>query len=307
MQFILFISLFWFTYVSSKFKKPSFSPYCLTRSLCKSACNCSATPNCTLLDLNKDFREKITFYINQIREIQTRAEPQPSGLRMLEYDEQLEELSSCWVSKCEIEYSDCFYSPRYSVTSQTVGYSTRKEPSLNLWYEIINTWLDEIRKLNVDMLLSFPAGEKGLNIHNFAQLLSDKVCHVGCSWSVSPNFVLLVCTFGPSGPLQSQPIYKTGIPCSGCPPGYECDKEKPFEHLCKNNHQRSSSSRLSSLAKNYISSRDTKAPGNKKKDNKKNTFANNPLAGIYFGLILLLGAVVVIFILGFACYCICCV
>lgn len=275
--------------------------------MCKPACNCSSAPNCSPLEMNDKMRQNIVSYMNQIREIQTKGEPQPAGLSMLEYDKQLEEISACWAMKCENEHSECFYTPRFSETSQNVGVRTGKERNINLWYDVINSWFGEIKTLNAGMLSNLPSGETGLKMHNFAQLLSERIRFVGCSWSVSPEWVLIVCTFGPRGPLQGQPIFKTGPPCSACSAGYECDYMKPFEQLCKRKDQRSSSSRLLPFSKGFFDKNEKKIAKTRKHEKKESTKnnLNHPWAGIYVLLLLLLVTVVILFVFGFAFYCIC--
>ncbi|XP_044755978.1 venom allergen 5-like isoform X2 [Coccinella septempunctata] len=286
MLFVLFLLLFWYQFAMINSQKPTFFPFCISRNFCKLACNCTAARYCSSLEMSDDLRQNITYYMNHIRDMQTKGRTKASSLSMLQYDHQLEEISSCWALKCENEFSECYYTPRFSETSQNVGIANRKEPSLNLWHEIISSWLGEMKYLTIESLHSLPPGEDGLKIHNVAQLLSERIFYVGCSWSMSPKFVLLVCTFGPRGPLPGQPILRTGIPCSACPFG-----EVPSSTVI----MPTPPSAFKPKARRKVSrAKRTRPLGNLK----------HPWSGIYIMLVVSLIAVTVISVVGFACYCI---
>ncbi|XP_044755963.1 peptidase inhibitor 16-like [Coccinella septempunctata] len=219
-----------------KLMKPSFIPYCTTRDRCQPACSCEILPNCELLNMDNTTRESILFYHNQIRGIQTRAEPQPGGMAMLKYDDQLEELSKCWAARCENDYSECFLSPNYPETSMSVTQlqlGKGQNPTNILWIQVINHWLGNTKYLSVETINSMPAGEKGEILRNYAQLMCDRILSIGCAWSKTEEILTCVCTYGPRGPMQGEPIYRAGTPCTLCPKNYACDNEKPFENLCK--------------------------------------------------------------------------
>lgn len=219
-----------------KLMKPSFIPYCTTRDRCQPACSCEIVPDCEVLSMDNSTRESILFYLNQIRDIQSKAEPQPGGMAMLKYSAELEELSKCWAARCEDEYSECFMTPTYQETSMSVTQiqlDQGEQPSNILWIKVLNYWLGNTKYLSVETLNSLPAGEKGESLRNYAQLMSDQILSVGCAWSKKDAFLTCICTYGPRGPLQAEPIYRAARPCTLCPISYACDNEKPFENLCK--------------------------------------------------------------------------
>ncbi|XP_044755970.1 ancylostoma secreted protein-like [Coccinella septempunctata] len=216
--------------------RPSFYPYCTTREKCQPACICEVYPNCVLLTMDETIRSSILFYHNQIRDIQCAAEPEPSGLTLLEYDMELEEISNCWAARCDDEYSECFVTSRFYETTQSViqlVLAEGQQPSVFIWMQVMNEWLGQIRTLPAEIIQNFPGGEVGEKLHNYAQLISDRILAIGCAWSLLNNVLTLVCTYGPRGPMQGEAVYKTGYPCSLCPGGYACDYMKPFEQLCK--------------------------------------------------------------------------
>ncbi|KAL3277081.1 hypothetical protein HHI36_012439 [Cryptolaemus montrouzieri] len=216
--------------------KPSFAPYCLTGDICKPACTCGIYPNCMLLSMDDTIRNSILFYHNQIRDIQSKAEPQPGGMTMLQYDMELEEISSCWAARCDDENSQCFVTSRFSETSQSVTQVILQEgqqPSVFMWMTVMNDWLGQVRLFSTEIIHSLPGGKEGENLNKYAQLISDRILAVGCAWSILNNVLTLVCTYGPRGPRQGETIYKSGFPCSLCPGGYSCDYVQPFEKLCK--------------------------------------------------------------------------
>lgn len=186
--------------------------------------------------MDDSIRESILFYHNQIRQIQTNAEPESGGMIMLQYDMQLEEISQCWALRCDNEYSSCFMTPRYPETSQSViQLLTDGTKTVNtfFWVQILNFWLGETKSLSADSITVMPGGEKGDKLHNYAQLLGDNIRSVGCAWSTSNGTVTFVCTYGPRGPIWGEPIYKTGKPCTMCPEGFSCNNSRPFQNLCK--------------------------------------------------------------------------
>lgn len=213
--------------------KPNFD-YCSQSSICEEACSCSSE-KCLLLPMDDTTREDILLHHNRIRNLQTKNLPQPSGLALLEYDPELEDVSSCWASRCEAETSDCFYTPNFSGVSQTVGQIILEEddlPNSELWIQIMNTWLVILEELPLEMLYT-----KNENIdiseHNLAQLLSDRILYVGCAWGISNSWIFFVCSYGPRGPKPGGNIYRIGDTCSTCPDDYMCSYMEPFDTLCK--------------------------------------------------------------------------
>ncbi|KAL3277091.1 hypothetical protein HHI36_012449 [Cryptolaemus montrouzieri] len=97
----------------------------------------------------------------------------------------------------------------------------------------MSLWLAEIEVINERAIQNIPRNEAGTRIDNFAQVLSDRVLYVGCSWSRSVDWMLFVCTFAPRGPYLEEPIYKIGPICSSCPYGFACNYREPYEKLCK--------------------------------------------------------------------------
>ncbi|KAL3277088.1 hypothetical protein HHI36_012446 [Cryptolaemus montrouzieri] len=234
----LILLLFYYSYGGRYFMKPSFPNYCNINAKCKPACNCEVYPNCSLLPMDETVRRTILFYHNQIRDIQSAGEPQPSGITMLQYDMQLEGISRCWAARCDNEYSICFKTPKFQETSQAVGgliLEREESPNIFLWLQMMSYWLGQAEIVSTESIHRLPSGESSKNMHNFAQLMSDKVLSVGCAWSIltTDNWLMFVCTYGPRGPISGEEIYRTGYPCSNCPSNYSCDYVKPFERLCK--------------------------------------------------------------------------
>ncbi|KAL3277093.1 hypothetical protein HHI36_012451 [Cryptolaemus montrouzieri] len=214
--------------------KPSFIPYCLKNDSCWSDCNCSLVPGCKVLPMKDHTRKYILDTMNQLRD--AHSIPQPSGLPMLKYNRELEQLSKCWATKCQDKYSNCFITQYFSETSQSLG-QIELENRFQLvdlhWSYVISTWYEEVSAIDSLVVKSLPEGEAGRKIHNFAQLMSDHVLYTGCAWSISNNTSIFVCTYGPRGPNKGESIYEIGEVCSKCPSTYKCNLEKPFAKLCK--------------------------------------------------------------------------
>ncbi|KAL3277086.1 hypothetical protein HHI36_012444 [Cryptolaemus montrouzieri] len=233
-----FITVF-STFCSSMYTiymKPSYTPYCAATVACKSICSCKTYSSCSVLSMNETIRDSILFYHNQVRQIQSVAEPQPSGMTMLQYDMQLEELSTCWAAKCSNEYSECFLTSKFSETSQSVVQlilEGGESPNTFLWMQMMKYWLDQAQSISIGTMSILPGGKEYEKVHNFAQLLSDHIQFVGCAWSLLDNLLTFVCTYGPRGPRSGETIYRIGDACSLCPRNYECDFKKPFPQLCK--------------------------------------------------------------------------
>ncbi|KAL3277082.1 hypothetical protein HHI36_012440 [Cryptolaemus montrouzieri] len=233
---VVYVLLIRYGVTVKQMMKPNFVPYCTTREKCRSACTCEITPNCSLVATDESIRNSILFYHNRIRDIQSLAEPQPAGMTMLKYDLELEEISKCWASRCDDDYTDCFMTSNYHETSQAVGQIDLEHdqvPNNIMWIQIINYWLGSAKTLTVGAVNRLPAGEEGEILHNYAQIMSDRILAVGCAWSLLDTYLTFVCTYGPKGPLQGDSIYRAGHPCSLCPKYYACDDEKPFSRLCK--------------------------------------------------------------------------
>lgn len=215
--------------------KPRFNPFCHTKEICRADCACYNSINCTVLQMEDSVRNHIVYFLNEIRDIQSRGEPSPSGMSILQYDHHLEEISMCWASQCVQDHSDCFATPHFNETSQSVGQMLLKkgETPIVLWNQMLGEWLGGVGILNVEIMTNLPEGEKGEEMYNYAQLLSDKIQFIGCSWAAFDNKILFVCTFGPRGPSQGDVICRTGTACSRCPSGYKCDFKAPFTKLCK--------------------------------------------------------------------------
>ncbi|XP_044757888.1 ancylostoma secreted protein-like [Coccinella septempunctata] len=215
--------------------KPTFRPYCASRDICRADCTCFNTPNCTVLQMEDSVRNHIVCFLNEIRDIQSRGQPSPAGIPILQYDHYLEQISVCWASLCTVDHSDCFIHPKFNETSQSVGQMVLKKEKapIFLWNEMLVKWLGGVGILNVEIMTSLPEGEKGEEMYNYAQLLSDRIQFIGCAWALFNNTIIYVCTFGPRGPSQGDYICRIGVPCSKCPTGYECDFKKPFTNLCK--------------------------------------------------------------------------
>ncbi|KAL3277087.1 hypothetical protein HHI36_012445 [Cryptolaemus montrouzieri] len=216
--------------------KPSFYPYCKNNQQCEKLCNCEIAPKCLPLLMDETIRNGILYYHNQIRDIQSGTDPYPSGMTVLEYDMELEEVSKCLSAICSDEHSHCFKTRRFAETSQSVGQLILDEgetPKVFLWMQMMNYWLGQARNPTLDEIQDLPGGDKGEQFHNYAQLMSDKIRSIGCAWSLADNWLTFVCTYGPRGAIRGEPIFKDGYPCSLCPVSFICDYIKPFERLCK--------------------------------------------------------------------------
>ncbi|KAK9874592.1 hypothetical protein WA026_005426 [Henosepilachna vigintioctopunctata] len=218
--------------------KPSFYPYCSTKTLCKRVCSCEIAPSCNLLPMDENFRQSILKFHNQIRDMQTQRSPSPSGLAVLHYDSELEEVSTCWTVKCRNEYSECFVTTKYTETTQSVTQLVLEKgqtPNIFMWLQAMEDWVDMVASDALRIIEKLPTGVESEHLNNYAQLMTDRVLSIGCSWSINDasNVLNLVCTYGPRGPLQGEPIFKIGNPCSSCPHGYSCDQIDSFSLLCK--------------------------------------------------------------------------
>ncbi|XP_044755976.1 ancylostoma secreted protein-like [Coccinella septempunctata] len=240
MLLALYIFLGWFTYVEGTsiehFAKPSFQPYCLMEEImCTLICKCKVQETCTLLPMDTEIRDKVLSYLNQARDLQTKRDPEPSGLSVLQYNMDLEELSICWAVSCEDSFTECLRTPNFPNSSQAISQISIKGkfPTIDLWQDLISLWLGDVDNMDSSYIDSIPRNEDGSKIRNFAQIMSDKVFSVGCAWSLSKDLVTFICTFAPSGPVQGESIYQTGPRCSNCAEGYSCNHKESYRNLCK--------------------------------------------------------------------------
>lgn len=186
--------------------------------------------------MDESIRSAILYFYNEIRDIQSGSEPYANGMPILEYDLQLEQVSKCWSARCINDHTDCFVTTRFTETSQSVGQLILEEnenPKVLMWMQMINLWVAQSSSPSAENLLSLPGGSEGEEMHNYAQIMSDQVRSIGCSWSLFEDWVTFVCTYGPRGTYTGESIFRIGDPCSQCPTGYSCDYSKPFEFLCK--------------------------------------------------------------------------
>ncbi|KAL3277080.1 hypothetical protein HHI36_012438 [Cryptolaemus montrouzieri] len=186
--------------------------------------------------MDDTIREEILLHHNKIRHEQTKNEPEPSSLALLEYNAELEEISACWAARCDKDYSECFRTSVFPEVSQTVDQVILDDPeyvNIDLWLQVMNSWLKVLEDVSFEKLHKVSDSNEDLFEHNIAQILSDKILFVGCSWSISNIWITFICSYGPKGPAQGEEIYKIGAFCSQCPRGYTCYNVKPFKRLCK--------------------------------------------------------------------------
>lgn len=249
--------------------KPSFEPYCVMGDvMCSIICECRVSNSCTILPMDNEIRSKILFSLNQVRNSQGNRKHQPSGLSILQYDLNLEELSMCWAAFCDNGVTDCLRTPNFPDSSQTSGQRSMKGkyPTIDLWHDLIIFWSKGIDSFNTSALIKIPSNDVGFKFHNLAQILSDKVLFVGCAWSTSNDIITFICTYAPRGPLDGEEIYKVGRKCSRCPKGYACNYEKPFSNLCKLNLAHESNATLSKYKRMNLT--DARSARNKVKKTK---------------------------------------
>ncbi|KAL3277084.1 hypothetical protein HHI36_012442 [Cryptolaemus montrouzieri] len=214
---------------------PNFFPYCYNETLCHTECGCIGKLDCFLLEMNENTRQSILFFHNKIRNEKYIPNFQPSGMVLLQYDDQLEEISKCWASTCQNDYSSCFKTPKFDDTSQSIFQISlgNDSPNINLWWQAMDTLLHQIFRLPMEIVSSIPSGKHTNKVYNYAQVMSDRTMYVGCSWSIFYGWLNFVCSYGPRGPRQDEIVYKVGKLCTSCLEGYDCDNGSAFQNLCR--------------------------------------------------------------------------
>ncbi|KAK9874590.1 hypothetical protein WA026_005424 [Henosepilachna vigintioctopunctata] len=241
---------------SQLYFESQYTPRCKMNNECGDDCNCGNVKGCSVLPMNETSRTTMLFYHNQIRFLQTNNTPKPAGLAELEYDQELEDISECWATRCSSEYSSCFYTAKFRDTSQSVVQiilDVGQTPTLILWMQMNKIWQIQAKSIQVETVSSLPEGKQLKIIHNFAQIVSDRLYSVGCAWSLMERLLTFACTYGPRGPRTGEAIYKIGEPCSKCPKHFKCNNTEPFPRLCKklNEISMTSISPLSSKKPSY--------------------------------------------------------
>ncbi|KAK9874591.1 hypothetical protein WA026_005425 [Henosepilachna vigintioctopunctata] len=229
-----------FCVTAVEYVRPSFVPYCITKAKCLTECQCKvAADNCTLQEMTDQLRNLILFSHNQFRDIMSNGEPSPAGLAILRYDYQLEEISRCWAVRCKNEKTECFVTPTFYETSQsviTIEMSDNKahDPQ-SLWMNMMNAYLVPAKSMSAEKINTLPPDD--IDLQQTAQVFSDRIFFMGCAWSEhrlgNERLWHFVCTYGPRGPFAGESIFSIGKMCSRCPDYYECDNAKPFTRLCK--------------------------------------------------------------------------
>lgn len=229
--------------------KISFMHFCdETRPECANYCTCRNNDFCISKEMNPRLRNFIAFKLNVFRQEKVKSNLKPSGMSMLYYDQQLEEISTCHVGKCVANRSDCFLTEMYSEVGQATavldsdqlepsGFNGKDENDMTLyeklWQEVITTiWEKDIASLDDRVIRKY---NRNANV-NGALIMYDYATSVGCAHSTlmrdGNNSMHFTCTFGPD--LKTgEPIYHVGDICTQCQPGFFCSESQPFPMLCQ--------------------------------------------------------------------------
>ncbi|KAK9870979.1 hypothetical protein WA026_009939 [Henosepilachna vigintioctopunctata] len=239
--FIFTASLTWFftennaanpTYNQGTYT-PNFLNYCYQeREECRYTCDCMLDRRCVVKPIPSDLVEFILQKHNSARRGRLSGDPKPSGMPSLVYDVQLEAIARCWAAKCTDTTTDCLLTESFSEIGMNMDVVRTGEmrispflespysgimPLQQLWTDVLDGWIKEIDSLQFRR--GFDPDDE--ITRRGAQMIHDQTLAIGCSWSSSQDHTLFYCVYGPGAKNFSE-VYKSGPPCTTCPPGYAC-------------------------------------------------------------------------------------
>ncbi|KFM79245.1 Venom allergen 5, partial [Stegodyphus mimosarum] len=196
-----------------------------------------------ILDLHNKYRSKVA----QGLEKRAGGLPQASNMMQLFWDKELEAVATNWAKQCIYKHdcSDCRKVENFAV-GQNIGYIENYCPSRGKcdipqrnWTGIIQLFYDEVAIFPKRFLSNMQfVGESEYG--HFTQMVWADTWKIGCGYIVYKNGnayrQFFVCNYGPQGNILNQPMYKPGLPCTGCPSNSCCGngcKHVVYPGLCQ--------------------------------------------------------------------------
>ncbi|XP_035192720.1 cysteine-rich secretory protein LCCL domain-containing 2 [Oxyura jamaicensis] len=170
-------------------------------------------------------RQEILMLHNKLR---GQVYPSASNMEYMTWDEELERSAHSWAQKCEWEHgpSDLIRSIGQNLA---VHWGRYRSPAFH-----VQSWYDEVK----DYTYPYPhecnpwCPDKctGSMCTHYTQIVWATTNRIGCAVNVCKrmnvwgeiweNAVYLVCNYSPKGNWIGEAPYKSGRPCSECPPSY---------------------------------------------------------------------------------------
>ncbi|XP_055001903.1 cysteine-rich secretory protein LCCL domain-containing 2 [Sorex araneus] len=170
-------------------------------------------------------REEILLLHNKLR---GQVYPPASNMEYMTWDEELERSAAAWASECLWEHG-----PTHLLVSigqnLAVHWGRYRSPGFH-----VQSWYDEVKDY------TYPAPHEcnpwcpercsGAMCTHYTQIVWATTTKIGCAVHTCPrmdvwgdvweNAVYLVCNYSPKGNWIGEAPYKSGPPCSECPPSY---------------------------------------------------------------------------------------
>ena len=145
------------------------------------------------------------------------------------YDRELEFIAQCWANACEgasLKHDRCRRTRKYEHNGQNLGYINSSVNNINVtlaMQQLIQYWYDEVAIFKNDWV--YDTRDRGVKVGHYTQMVWADTYKLGCAgvhYTVNQTDgskwyeFLFVCNYGPGGNFVGAPVYKPGIPGSGC-------------------------------------------------------------------------------------------
>ncbi|KIH46636.1 SCP-like protein [Ancylostoma duodenale] len=143
-----------------------------------------------------------------------------------EYDCDLERLASNYARGCQFKHSP----PEYRNAGEslyTVPIDNLDKNKVGEW--ATRTWFGELKEFGVgtNILTQDIWNLRGKLIGHYTQMVWGETDRIGCGIHHCRGVqTLVVCHYRKGGNMFGQKIYEIGEPCTKCPYGYICTKDK---------------------------------------------------------------------------------
>uniref|UniRef100_A0A0K8T3W2 SCP domain-containing protein n=3 Tax=Lygus hesperus TaxID=30085 RepID=A0A0K8T3W2_LYGHE len=195
------------------------------------------TPRCSRIvnRITDCDREKIlrrhNVYRRQIAMGEVPGWPAAANMKLLTYDQTLEDIAHRWAIQCLEGHDKCRKTEKWWSVGQNIAKEYGHQPMLktNPEYDV-DAWFNELGDSNPNIVDEFYVQVSKRPTGHFLQLVWADSEKVGCamvsykmnSSSQYPYVRATVCNYGPTGNVISYPVYQRGDPCSKCPIGAKC-------------------------------------------------------------------------------------
>ncbi|XP_039958570.1 antigen 5 like allergen Cul n 1 [Bactrocera tryoni] len=158
-------------------------------------------------------------------------------MSVMQWDDELADVATFNVKKCDCEYDGCRNVRRFKYTGQNIvsqGYTGKENAFSNkeIIQDAIQSWFEEYIGGSMTYMNNYPDDfDIYKEFSHFALMVTEASNYVGCAASrykeEQYNTVLLTCNYA-SAALQNRPIYVEGPAASGCKSG----KNDTYPALC---------------------------------------------------------------------------